>query len=256
MAGKPPGPLGHNHSPVIDAGTMCLAESPAPATQGGRGRAQVRDELTPIATYIAGEMNRNAASADVAQMLALNSYSAEACILDFSQLALWKRVLGLGITPKQCIDMQLTSHSAALLNWAAKVHQGGDWDHKPKIASRFNPRGMGGPQHWHLYGDTLYYYQVWSNIHYGYVGRAAGFSEAQLLDGAGLEQIGSTLMRGKIPQRSGQMSGLRAWDDKDDRAAILMGIRLHQIDPKRVSASAVLKQVLASPDVLTKPFAQ
>lgn len=85
--------------------------------------------------------------------------------------------------------------------WALKVRQNGDWDHKPIIAARFHPRSQGGLQHWHLHGNILYYYEVWSNIHYGYVGRASGFSEAVLLDGAGLEQIGSTLLRLKFPEK-------------------------------------------------------
>jgi hypothetical protein len=73
--------------------------------------------------------------------------------------------------------MNVTYRISALIAWAAKVRQNGDWDHKPKIAQRFHPRVPGGQQHWHLYGKTLYFYDVWSNIHYGYVGRAAGFSE-------------------------------------------------------------------------------
>ncbi|RDU58964.1 hypothetical protein CQA53_11710, partial [Helicobacter didelphidarum] len=33
-------------------------------------------------------------------------------------------------------------------------------------------------------------YDIWSNIHYGYIGKAVGFSEIELLSGAGVAQDG------------------------------------------------------------------
>jgi hypothetical protein len=63
--------------------------------------------------------------------------------------------------------------------FAMKVRQGGPWDHKPKLDrlvghSTSDPvfytpiRGAERAGHWRLR------YDVWSNIHYGYVGRAYG----------------------------------------------------------------------------------
>jgi hypothetical protein len=195
MAGATPGTTGLTNNPMIDPGTTASQEMSLPGTVGAQPRAAQRDELTPIARYIAAEMNTNAAGDDVKRMAEMNRFSATACITDFTQLPMWKQILGLGIRPEQCVDMQLSYHSAALIAWAMKVRQNGEWDHKPKIAARFHPRVPGGLQHWHLYGSTVYFYEVWSNIHYGYVGRAAGFSQSTLLDGAGLEQVGSDLAR-------------------------------------------------------------
>jgi hypothetical protein len=70
-------------------------------------------------------------------------------------LPLLRRMLGLGITPQQCVDLELTNGIAALIAWGRKVRQNSDWDHKPKIASRFNSCVPGQQQHWHLYGKTL-----------------------------------------------------------------------------------------------------
>lgn len=119
----------------------------------------------------------------------------------------------------------MTYSHAALLSWGLLVRQGGQWDHKTVIPTRFYPRDPVG-QHWHLYNNTLYYYDVWSNLHYGYVGSAYGFTESVLLDGAGLEQMGSDVFRGRMPQHSGAIEGLRAFDDPADRAAVTEGIRL------------------------------
>ena len=43
--------------------------------------------------------------------------------------------------------------------------------------------------YWHKYKDYDYYYDVWSNIHYGYVGLSVGFDEKTLLGGADLAQV-------------------------------------------------------------------
>lgn len=213
------------------------------------------DEITPIAEYMTQEMNTNATGADVRRMLENNRFSGEACIADYQKLPFWQQLLGLGITPQQCIDMEMSARTAALLSWALNVRQDGIWDHKPIIANRFHPRNPGGQQHWHLYNTTLYYYDVWSNIHYGFVGKAAGFSDSVLLDGAGLEQIGSTLLRFSRPQRDATVGGLRAWDDPHDRAGIEIGIQLYQTNPGNLTKQILLNAVVNSTRIEKKPFA-
>ncbi|HEX8596650.1 MAG TPA: polymorphic toxin type 44 domain-containing protein, partial [Pseudomonas sp.] len=78
---------------------------------------------------------------------------------------------------------------AAAALWAEMVGQDQEWDHKPKLLTRFNGAA------WHKYGKHTYFYDIWSNIHYGYIGIACGFTEDWLFDGAGLEQIGSDSVR-------------------------------------------------------------
>lgn len=212
------------------------------------------NELAPIAEYMANEMNGNSNSGDARRMRELNSYSAIEGIKQWQKLPFWRQLFGLGISPQQCMEMEFNSRTAALVSWGLKVRQNGEWDHKPKISARFHPRVANGEQHWHLYGDTLYYYDVWSNVHYGYVGRAAGFSDPVLLDGAGLEQIGSNLARFSKPQRDTATQGLRAFDDPHDRAAIEIGIKLYRISPKSISASIILKAIVNSDAVEKKRF--
>jgi hypothetical protein len=254
MGDNPPGSIGRTNNPCIDPGTMCRNESSLPGPMCHQRQAAHRDEITPIARYIVTEMNTNVHGADVKRMAEMNSFSASTCIADFSRLPLWKQILGLGIRPEQCVAIAISYRAAALIAWGMKVRQNGDWDHKPKIAARFTPRSPGGQQHWHLYGDVLYYYDVWSNLHYGYVGRAAGFSESILLDGAGLEQIGSTLLRLKLPEKSPAVAGLQAWDDPQDRAAIIMGIELYRRNPDRVTVQDVMDLVLLSNAIEKKPY--
>ncbi|RMM06959.1 hypothetical protein APX70_04199, partial [Pseudomonas syringae pv. maculicola] len=129
------------------------------------------------------------------------------------------------------------------------------WDHKPIIR-----RTIGGI--WHKQGKYDYFYDIWSNVHYGYVGMAGGLSESVLLDGAGAEQIISDAGR-KVdevftkpkaqwelpgPNRSGDVDGLRAWDDAPDRISISIGVKLYQQHPNGgITAKMIMDEVLAVP---------
>jgi hypothetical protein len=55
--GARPGSVGLAQVLVVDAGTGCGDESCGPGTIGAQGRPAHRDELTPIADFMAEEMN-------------------------------------------------------------------------------------------------------------------------------------------------------------------------------------------------------
>ncbi|VVO08239.1 polymorphic toxin type 44 domain-containing protein [Pseudomonas fluorescens] len=114
---------------------------------------------------------------------------------------------------------------------------------------------------WHKQGDHIYYYDIWSNIHYGDVGVAGGLSESVLLDGAGAEQIASDTVR-KIeewatkPEDERKLPGphttaspwteLRSWDDVADRVSISIGMKLYKQHPNGgITAKIIMDEVLA-----------
>jgi hypothetical protein len=68
--------------------------------------------------------------------------------------------------------------------WAYLVMPGGQWDHKPVLtgAPKIGPYCLDSEK-----GDW-YYNDIWSNIHFGYIGKAAGFSRRELLIGAAIAQ--------------------------------------------------------------------
>ena len=84
---------------------------------------------------------------------------------------------------------------------------------------------------------VVFYYDIWANIHYGYVGKAAGFSENDLLTGAALEQAVAH------PGQTG--------DDLSDRASIQIGIRLYR-EGSRVSEEDVLRELYIHKSELNK----
>jgi hypothetical protein len=67
--------------------------------------------------------------------------------------------------------------------WLAdNVFGSGDWDHKPRIGPVWGV--------WNRIGNSpsVYYYDIWSNIHFGFVGRVAGFSLEELVWGSNAAQ--------------------------------------------------------------------
>lgn len=73
------------------------------------------------------------------------------------------------------------SKAAAYTLWAAEVRPGGEWDHKQRILDRTAGTNTFTPLPG---GNGNIRYDVWSNIHYGYVGVEAGFTPGELRGGA------------------------------------------------------------------------
>ncbi|MEE4078818.1 polymorphic toxin type 44 domain-containing protein [Pseudomonas viridiflava] len=209
------------------------------------------DRMEELATYIAGEINTNINSPEVRQMRELNSFDAAAKMKEYEALPFYLR---LGPGP-DFYSMAAGMQVKAFAIWTERVGQNRPWDHKPIIR-----RTMGGV--WHKQGQYDYFYDIWSNVHYGYVGMAGGLSESVLLDGAGAEQIISDAGR-KVeevftkpkaqwelpgPHRSGDVEGLRAWDDAPDRISISIGVKLYQQHPNGgITARMIMDEVLAVP---------
>ncbi len=149
----------------------------------------------------------------------------------------------------------------AYASWTDKVWPGNDWDHKPDISGRrgnlglenhsvYRPLEEGGNyynQFYHKYKEYDYYYDVWSNIHFGYIGKAAGFSDAELLDGAGLAQWIDDLRKSGNPQIHDETArGFRKRDDIPDQRTIELGIKLFEETkgiPARLTPFSILSKL-------------
>jgi len=200
-------------------------------------QSQDPNEAAPVIDYITGEMNRNAHGQDASKIRYLNKFSSQKCIEEWQRQSLLRQFLTASM-PQQCVTQEISGRDAALLSWAILVRQNGPWDHKPYIRKTFHPR-VPGEQVWHRLGNWEYYYDIWSNVHYGYVGAACGFAGSTLLNGAGLEQIGSDLYRHRLPQRRPGAPGLAGFDDASDQIAIRIGVTLFASNPGGVSAQQV-----------------
>ena len=94
-------------------------------------------------------------------------------------------------------------------------------------------------------------YDLWSNIHYGFIGAYAGFTEVELLVGAGVAQVfdnspeqleGNAEVNRRIYDALSNRLGAEN-DDPSDQQAILIGIRLYSEFKNRMSS-------LSSNDIL------
>ncbi|MFC9624800.1 polymorphic toxin type 44 domain-containing protein [Streptomyces sp. NPDC056930] len=74
----------------------------------------------------------------------------------------------------------------ALGLWGTSVASGSVWDHKPNLRNKFGLSGENADDlHFKIPGEgSELFYDVWSNIHYGSIGRAAGFTGGALHAGA------------------------------------------------------------------------
>jgi len=107
--------------------------------------------------------------------------------------------------------------------WIEQVQTGGPWDFKEQIIRDWG-RGV-----W-LAGSGWWSYEVAANIHYGFVGIAAGFTDIELLGGAGAAQVYDHFikprMEGKEPDRDALGTLRTYFDEPEDQAAIKIGIEL------------------------------
>lgn len=178
----------------------------------------VSSSAPEIAEFIVDKMKTNAASSTVAAIKA-------------KQLTVSK----LSLNPALMI-VPLYQETQAMRDFADLVGTGKVWDYKT---------GAGGIQA--QYGDyaldptigRLYRFDTWGNIHYGYIGRAVGFSEDLLLDAAGFAQAqddGKTLNQiiVKAPR-------FRAFDPEEDQACIRIGMSLWKRYGMNVTAEHLLR---------------
>ncbi|PWK33681.1 putative RNase toxin 44 of polymorphic toxin system [Pseudomonas sp. OV226] len=140
--------------------------------------------MEELAAYIASEMNTNIHHPSVLKMKELLSYDIAGETRKQMALPWYAQI---GATSPQAIAA--SKGAAAMALFTERVGEDRPWDHKPILAEKYN--GVV----YHKQGDYDYYYDIWSNIHYGYVGRTGGLSESILLDGAGAEQIVSDTLR-------------------------------------------------------------
>jgi len=87
----------------------------------------------------------------------------------------------------------------AMTLWAYQVRPGGAWDHKP-ILDRMLDLKINRDYYFPIKGDFTheYYYDIWSNMHYGFVGLAAEIGENLLQFGASVPSLAGTNDHGDV----------------------------------------------------------
>lgn len=143
--------------------------------------------LKGVVPFIVDEMNQNLADDTVATCRVLN----ERADTLHARAQLEARRLDLRAAASTAVEKAAVRGRAWGL-WTARVHTasgrwghlpGGDWDHKQIISPVWGAKNRLGDS------EDFYYYDIWSNLHFGYVGHAAGFSLDVLTLGADVQQV-------------------------------------------------------------------
>lgn len=201
------------------------------------------DTAVPLAEYMVREMKTNPFSIEGRAILAANSADPQALRAEWQQLP-WYLRLG---APPDFWGAAAGKKAAAYGLWAERVAPGRPWDHKRLLRTKFP--GQPHP-HWHKYGDFDYFYDIWSNIHYGYVGVALGFGADELINGAGLAQAMDDFVNGR-PLKNHPQNG--TWpassDDVPDQISIRLGTDLYlAVKPHSLTLGILLERIVAVPE--------
>jgi len=133
------------------------------------------------------------------------------------------------------------------------------WDHKARILGAFhqqNAQGKLDPYWRDPATGREYSFDIWSNIHYGYVGRAAGFSAWELKSGAGLAQFKEDHF--KLPkdywsrriEKIGDADVFSSMDRAPDQRAIELGAHLFDTYGPELTFEEFLKELGSHVDKL------
>lgn len=123
----------------------------------------------------------------------------------------------------------------ALLEFAQFVRTGQPWDYKSDINARFGTWTLDAPE------GKQYRFDIWGNVHFGFIGRAIGFSADLLLDAAGFAQA---ISDGKTWQQIlPNIRSLRAFDQPEDQTAIRVGVDLYEDFGAGVTSDNILARV-------------
>ncbi|MBX3000487.1 MAG: hypothetical protein KF893_18350, partial [Caldilineaceae bacterium] len=211
------------HIPMLTAGDAGPACIPGYCQGIGGTSASASQTDPPVSThnivgYILGEMSRNP-NMPVANRIRGYIQRSNSAMRLTSQLA-HQEEEDKGIATLLLLAA-LANRARAYELWRQQVDYNAPWDHKTTIADRFG--------RYQIVGNHRYYFDVWSNIHYGYVGASVGFESDELLWGAGAAQfMNESRTNFSSPTYREVLSSPLATrlDYSTDQAAISLGIHL------------------------------
>ena len=130
---------------------------------------------------------------------------------------------------------------SALIRWKNMVGNEKPWDYKPYIRKTY------GQWSYDASTNTHFNFDIWSNIHYGYIGNSVGFSKWILKSGAGYAQLSARNNPENYWKRRlnkiGDSDFLIAFDDPKDQVAIEVGMFLWDKHQLNITTNKVLSIV-------------
>lgn len=208
------------------------------------------NDVIPIAEYMVTEMQRNPFTEEGRKMTEANAYDIAKEMKAWNALPWYGKIGG----PPNYGAIAAGKRAAAYTIWTERVGPNRPWDHKPILAARLRKQNI-FRRGWQRYGAEDYFFDIWSNIHYGYVGAACGFGDNELLGGAGLAQAGSDILRGlkewerpTVQHHPENGAWANTFDDIPDQISISLGAQLYtKTKPAALTVAILLKAIAAVP---------
>ncbi len=205
--------------------------------------------IHPVVPYIVDKIRENSTSEEIKRIRELNeSHRHEDAWVECQRMPWWQRLLICPQYLEHALDADIGARNAALVEFGCLVADYrlrptcGRWDYKKEIgerrdlgrnAQRINFCAIG------IEEEVIFYYDIWANIHFGYLGMVGGFSEALLLGGAAIEHMGSNLGQTK--------------DDSSDQVCVKIGIYLYG---NGLTERALLRQLYIHKHELNKAIVE
>jgi hypothetical protein len=191
-----------------------------------------------VIPWIIAKMRQNAVSKELMQirdLLATPPHFYKDAFERFQKMPWWQKLLTTQDYFSDALAADGALHDAPYIAFGCLVSDAnarplcGQWDYKKEIERLFD-----NSQHIDFcaigYDEmVIFYYDIFANIHFGYVGEAAGFSETALLEGADIEQPFSNIMAAiKYPSWENISNVWKGKDPISDKASIKIGIDLYR----------------------------
>ena len=147
------------------------------------------------ASYICEEIKRNVNTIEAKELIYLLNHYNKAQTSQkqvLKKMTLWGRAAVSTFVPiyitANTVSDKISGRIQAYQKWKGLVAAKKRWDHKEKI------KKLQGSD-WACDSNTQlkFMYDIWSNVHYGFVGRYVGFTAFELINGAGFAQLGVTI---------------------------------------------------------------
>lgn len=215
-----------------------------------------------IAQYICREIQINSSSTpvrEIKQLLFSYSRTKKEVQGALSLMSLIGKALVLSnprfpMLASASISDKAEGRLKAYSKWKGLVAARRIWDHKKDIPSKQRGEMWSCDKEKHF----LFHFDIWSNIHYGFIGKLIGFSEWELTSGAGVAQLKdnqksfetwTTQYFQNRGREFGDADFVAAFDDAIDNEAIKIGFRLYDrfgISPSSLTPQDIIDEIYRS----------
>lgn len=179
-------------------------------------------------TYICDEIKENVKSQEVKILQELLCNNGESLLRKAFKFALNTNPITKAVTTEVSIYNRMKAYKM----WYNLVAKGKKWDHKEVIKVE-----KGGEWTLDTEREYKFRYDIWSNVHYGFIGLCAGFTKFELSNGAGVAQLkdniksssewGQQYIKNRLVD-IGDADILGAFDDAEDAQAVKVGYSLYE----------------------------